>query len=366
MANEFEGSYIDWARRYLVTAKYNIGRSGLPPLTPDEFGLDISKLPVTVEDFAALRDYEARVAARYDVAPECVIATTGSSHANMLAAMAYVRHGDNVVVEQPAYEPLVTLFEYFGAEVRRLQRRFEAGFIPDPGELATLVDSRTKLLVLTNPHNPTGAHFDADTMRVLAGAMARVGGYVLVDEIYIDYFFENTPAPGSSVADNVIVTSSLTKVYGLGTLRAGWLLAARDLTAAIRRGIDYSVGNVSFPSCLLGTMVFDDFERFKEIARAKVAANRPHLVKFLTETPEIEAVVPPAGIVAFPRIKDARFDAMTLFHHLLSKYETTIVPGVFFDKFTRHFRVCVGPPTEIIEPGLANLKLALAELAARD
>lgn len=356
-------SYIDWARKNLVDAKFNLGRSGLPPLTPEEFDMDFSKLPVTVENFAFLREYENAIAERYGANPDGVVSANGSSHANMLAAMAFVKPGDNVVVEQPAYEPLITLFGYFGVEIRRLPRRPESGFIPDPDELAEIIDSRTRLVVLTNPHNPTAAFYGNDIALELAEVMASVDGYVLVDEIYLDYYFDNTPTPAGMLAPNIVTTSSLTKVYGLGTFRAGWVMTAPETAAVIRRGIDYSIGNPSFPSCMLATLVFKNLAKFSAISRNKTETNRAVLKRFLDSTPEIECVMPAAGIVAFPRIKSEKFDSLELFHYLLSKFETTIVPGRFFDGMNDHFRLCVGPPPTVIEPGLESLRHALKELS---
>lgn len=354
-------SYIDWARANIVGAKINLARSGLSPLTPEEFGLDISDLPVTVEDFAFLRRYEALVAERHGTSPDRVVASTGTSHANMLAAMAFVRPGDNVVVEMPTYEPLISLWRYFGVEVKRIARDYESGWKIDAAELERIADEKTKLLILTSPHNPSGATLSHEEIRALADIMARRGGVALVDEVYLDFWFDGR-APAGLLADNIITTSSLTKVYGLGTLRAGWALGNPQLISRMRRCIDYSVGNSSFPTLLIATRVFENFDRFTAHSKTRAEANRKLLLDWLATAPGIECFDPGAGIVYFPKITAPSLDSDGLFMHLRNKYDTTIVPGRFFDGMSKHFRLAIGAPEAETRQGLANLASALRDL----
>lgn len=379
-------SYIDWARKNLVGTKYNLGTSGMPPLTPDEFGLDISSLPVTVENYSVFSEFESRIAALYGARPAQVVSANGSSHANLLAAMALIRPGDAVIIESPAYEPIVTLFEYFGAEILRLPRRAENGWLPDVQELEKMADSRSKLLVMTNPHNPSGALFGEDVAAQLSQVMSRSGGYVLFDEIYLDFFGKSAPRPAGSFLENAISTSSLTKVYGLGTIRAGWAMAAPKVAAEIRRAIDYSVGNSSFPSFLVANLVLDNFERFRAHSKARHDENRAVFMSWLAAETRLECHLPDAGVIVFPKIVQGFADcsgaeeasresgendgasgdfesggapSMKLFKALKERYETAIVPGVFFDGMGEHFRLCFAPPRARLERALANLSAGL-------
>ncbi len=377
-------SYIDWARKNLVGTKFNLGTSGMPPLSPEEFGLDISNLPVTVEDYSVFREFETRVSALYGARPAQVVSANGSSHANLLVAMALLRPGDAVIIESPAYEPLVTLFEYFGAEIRRLPRRPENCWLPDVRELEKMADSRAKLLVMTNPHNPSGALFGEDFSAKLAEVMSRYGGFVLIDEIYLDFFGDAAPRPAGSFLENAISTSSLTKVYGLGTIRAGWAMASEPIAEKIRRAIDYSVGNSSFPSFLVANLVLDNFDRFKAHSMRRHDENRAIFKAWLAGEARLECHLPEAGVIVFSKIapcgsaKSSRKSienedaggsfhssgapSLQLFRVLREKYETAIVPGVFFDGMGDYFRLCFAPPREKLERALANLSAGLANL----
>lgn len=361
-------SYIAWARANIVGVPNNLARSGLASLAPDDFAIDIAGLPVTVEDYSVLSKFEERVANRYGVPPENVIALHGTSHGNLITAMTLIEPGCNVIVETPAYEPVLSVFQYFNVEIRRLPRRFEDGFLPCPDDLESLTDGGSRILVLTNLHNPSGAYIDEMLLVELAAAMKRCGGYVLVDEVYLDFMFENAPPPAAMLAANIITTSSLTKVYGLGTLRLGWAIARPSLIAKMRPAFDRSIGNPSFPSLLIGIKVFDDFERFVELSKSRAEKNRAHFLEWLEGDQYLETVVPRAGIISFPRLKEEileRYDTLDLFNHLRDKYNTTIVPGKFFDGMSAHFRLGIGAPLAEMKPSLENLGRAFDDLSSR-
>ena len=315
-----------------------------------------------------LTRFEERVAARYRVPPENVIALHGTSHGNLVTAMTLIEPGCNVIVETPAYEPVLSVFQYFNVEIRRLERRFEDGFVPRLDELESIADGGSRILVLTNLHNPSGAYIDEMLLVELAAVMKRCGGYVLVDEVYLDFMFEDAPPPAAMLGANIITTSSLTKVYGLGTLRLGWAIARPSLIAKIRPAFDRTIGNPSFPSLLIGLEVFEDFERFVSLSKSRAEKNRAHFIEWLEGDQYLETVVPRAGIISFPKLKEEmleRFDTLDLFTHLRDKYNTTIVPGKFFDGMSAHFRLGIGAPLAELAPSLENLGKALVDLSSR-
>src|SRR5262249_8118147 len=137
--------------------------------------------------------------------------------------------GDEVVVEQPVYEPMETLARHLGAVVRHLPRRFENGFRVDPDDARRAVTPRTRLVLLSNLNNPAPAAIDEGTIGALGVIVAPVGARIIVAEVYLDAAFEAPPPSAATLGDLFVVTSSLTKVYGLSGLRAGWIVAPPDL-----------------------------------------------------------------------------------------------------------------------------------------
>ena len=277
--------------------------------------------------------------------------------ANHLALAALAGPGDEVVIERPAYDPLVSVARYLGAEVRRFDRRAEDGFAVQPDEVARAVTPRTKAIVLTNLHNPSSAFIDTATLRRV-GAIARdVGARVLVDEVYLDSLFEKAP-PSSFHLDNgcFVVTSSLTKAYGLSGLRCGWVLAEPDLARRMWRIDDLFAANPPHVAEQLSAIALDHLPAIAARAKALLETNRQLMNEFLQSRTDLDSDRSEQGMTTFPRLKRGNVDEMCT--RLRDRYETTVVPGRFFE-MPDHFRVAIGCPTETLRQGLARLAGAL-------
>src|SRR5690242_2783733 len=161
---EARTAYIEWAK-LSASAKYNLAASG-------EKGLPLSELPVRLEvlELSAPGGYGyapllERLAARYGVSPKNVVTAIGTSMANYLAMSAVLEPGDEVVIEDPAYDPLVQVGRYLGAVVKRIPRRPENKFQIDVDELKKIVSGETRLIALTNLHNPSGVLLEEAALR---------------------------------------------------------------------------------------------------------------------------------------------------------------------------------------------------------
>jgi aspartate/methionine/tyrosine aminotransferase len=313
---------------------------------------------------------QQRLAHYNGVPEECVVAATGTSMANHLAMAAVLEPGDEVLLEQPVYGPLLDVAEYLGARVKCIPRRLEAAFALEPAELERTITCETRLIVLSNLHNPSGALMPDATLRAIGEMAHRVGAHVLVDEVYLEMLFDRG-APfsfplGQSMApsgDNpFIVTSSLTKVFGLSGLRCGWVLASPALARRMWLLNDLFGAVAAHPAERMSVMAFDHLEHFRDRARSLLAANRIVLDAFLDSRPELECFRPPAGTVVFPKL--ANGDPQTFLNLLREKYETTVVPGTFFE-MPQHFRIGIGGDTAILKAGLERLSAALDDFAKR-
>src|SRR5918997_6434230 len=210
--------YQRWAKTR-SQARFNLASSGLKNYPLAELPVRLEDLELSGPSWYGYEPLQAALAAKCQVPPECVVAATGTSMANHLVMAALLEPGDEVLIERPAYEPLVAVAQYLGAKVRRFARAFEDGFAVDPGLLERSVSARTRLIVLTNLHNPSGALADEGTLRRVQAVARGVGARVLVDEVYLETLFDEAPRSAFHLGDEFIVTSSLTKVYGLGGLR---------------------------------------------------------------------------------------------------------------------------------------------------
>src|SRR5207247_583804 len=178
---------------------------------------------------------DALVAHRH-VSPENVVTVSGgTSMADHLAMAPLLEHGDEVLIEQPTYDPLLAVAQYLGAKIKRFPRSFENEFKIDIDALEKQITKRTRLIVLTNLHNPSSALVDDAMLRQIRELTRGVGARVLVDEVYLEAMFENAPKPAIALGPEFVVTSSLTKGYGLSGLRCGWILAGPELADKMRR-----------------------------------------------------------------------------------------------------------------------------------
>ncbi len=348
--------YMTWAK-YHAAAKYNLANSGL-------LACELSDLPVRIDDIAfngrnhdGYRPLLEAIAARYGVAPECVVTAQGTSFANFLTMATVLESGDEVLIEKPAYDPFISTAAYLGAQIRRFERRFENGWQIDVDELQRLVSPRTKLIVLSNPHNPTGVVVNQATLARIGEIAAECGARVLVDEVYRDILFEDAPPVSFHLGGQFIVTSSLTKTYGLSGLRCGWVLCEPALAERMLRLNDLFGAVGVFVGDRLSVTAFQQLDQLLSRARAIIEPNRQLMGSFLHDHRDVlECVTAERTMIVFPRlINQASSDAL---HDRLRQAETSIVPGRFFE-MPNHFRLGFGIRTEDVAEGLRRLSQAL-------
>jgi aspartate/methionine/tyrosine aminotransferase len=359
--------YMEWAKT-CSHARFNLATSGVISVPLSEFPVRLDDLEITAPGAYGYRPLQQRLASHNCVPEECVVAATGTSMANHLAMAAVLDAGDEVLIEQPVYGPLLDVAEYLRARVKRLPRRFETGFALEPAMIKSAITNETRLIVLSNLHNPSGALMPAATLRAIGEMAQRVGAHVLVDEVYLDMLFDRG-APfcfqiGQTMAtagDNpFIVTSSLTKVYGLSGLRCGWVLASPPLAKRMWLLNDLFGAVAAHAAERMSVIAFDHLEQFRKRAQLLLTANRTVIDDFLDSRSDLKCFRPPAGTVFFPRLTHG--DPETFFKLLREKYETTVVPGAFFE-MPQHFRIGIGGETAGLRAGLERLSAALDEFA---
>ncbi len=301
-----------------------------------------------------------RIARKNGVAVECVVAADGTSMANHLAMAATFEPGDEVLIEQPVYELLVSTALYLGAKVRRFQRRFEENFRVDPKEIERQITPQTRLIVITNMHNPTGAFTDDETLRAVGDLAASVRARVLVDEVYLEAVFEQPTRSAFHLGPQFVITNSLTKAYGLSGLRCGWVLAEPVLAERIWKINDLYAATRVHAGERLSVLAFEHLPRIAQRAKAILDINRKRFHAWLDSHRQVECFRPPYGTVAAPKLRRGTVAEFCVL--LREKYETSVVPGGFFE-MPQHFRVGLGGDPEMTAAGLERLGKALDEYA---
>jgi len=351
-----QSDYMNFAKTE-KGAPYNLATSGVADCTLADLGATLDDLALHGPNAYGYGPLVDRIAARFAIPPACVVTAGGCSFANHLAMAALVEPGDEVLVEDPAYELLLSTLGYLQAQVRRFQRRPEAAWALDVEAITAALTPRTRLVVLTNLHNPSGDLADENTINAIAEVATKVGARVLIDEVYLELMFRAGEARTAFQPDgNVIVTSSLTKAYGLSGLRCGWVLAPAELAQRMRRLNDlYAVLPPHISECL-SVVAFDRLESLRARANALIDRNRAAYREILGQHPGLDQVVLDQGTTVFPRLLSG--DADTFFERLLARYETTVVPGRFFER-PDHIRIGLAGDPAMTRSGLERIAAAL-------
>jgi aspartate/methionine/tyrosine aminotransferase len=335
--------------------------SGLADLPLRDLHVSLDNLEITGGGYG-YGPLKHALAARYQVDADAIVTAAGTSFANHLAMAALVNPGDEVLIEHPAYEPLLALARYLGAEVKRFSRRFEDGFQLLPEEILRHVSSRTRLLVITNPHNPTGVLTGEETMKHVGQIARQVNARVLVDEVYIETLFEESPRTSFHLGNEFVITSSLTKAFGLSGLRCGWIFAEPELARRMWLLNDIFAATSVHAGERLSVLALQQIEEIAGRAHSLLDRNHRLLNQFLDTRDDLETIRPEFGTIMFPRLRNGSADH--LFELLREKYETSIVPGSFFE-MPAHFRIGLGGDSDSLAQGLERLGAALDEIGSR-
>ena len=350
--------YMTWAKHH-EKARWDLTGSNLLPCTMDDlpgareamelYGRNDDGWPPLVE----------AVAERFGVATREVATATGGSGANFLALAALVRPGDHVVVESPGYDPHGGAARFLGAEVSAFARRWDNGFRLDPEAVSNAMTSRTRAVILTNLHNPTGVHASAEELLEVGRVARSAGAKVIVDEVYLDAGFGVDSTPAARLGPEFISTSSLTKSYGLAGVRVGWLLAEPEVVERCLRVRDIVDAVGSIPSETIGALAFHHLDDLLDRAHSILSANHALMAAFVHRRAELDWTPPAGGGVAFPRLRGV--DDVEPFVQLAqNRYEVGVTPGRLFEA-PGHFRVALAGERSVLEQGLQQLDAALDE-----
>ncbi|HJS23525.1 MAG TPA: aminotransferase class I/II-fold pyridoxal phosphate-dependent enzyme, partial [Pyrinomonadaceae bacterium] len=227
-------------------------------------------------------------------------------------------------------------------------------------EIESLVSPKTRLIALTNLHNPSGVLIEDSTLKHLGEIARRVDARVLVDEVYMETLFEESPRTSFHLGNEFVVTSSLTKAFGLSGLRCGWIFAEPELAKRMWLLNDLFASTPVHAGERLSVVAMQQLAEIGARAQRLLDRNRKLLNEFLDTREDLEVVRPQFGTVMFPRVRHGTSEQLCRL--LREKYDTSIVPGSFFE-MPAHFRVGITGDTEMLEEGLRRLAQALDEIS---
>ena len=354
--------------------RYNLSESGVHPLSIQELlGLaGASAVPLLDVRLGYSQSngtdlLRGRIAALYPGAsPEQVLVTTGSSEANFVLCWRLIEPGDKVAIMLPNYLQTWGLAQNFGAEVRGFELHEERGWEPFVEEIRSAIAPGTKLVVVTNPHNPTGHVLSDEARRAIVERSAEVGAWLLADEVYQGAELDGRATPsfwGSH--ERVIVVNGLSKAYGLPGLRIGWIVAPAALTAEAWARHDYTTIGPSGAGDHLAGVALEPLVRDKLLERTRriLKANYPVLEAWLKQFGDAFRWHPPqAGAICWVRYRQG-VGALDVVEKLRAEHSVLLVPGEHFG-VPGHLRFGYGDELQHFQEALAETERGLKRIFA--
>ena len=302
------------------------------------------------------------VCARYGVRPECVITSTGVTSALSMIVKAFVAPGDHVLVERPGFDLLGLTARDMGAHVGYVER-LAPDFRFDLSAIKSRLLPTTRLMMITNLNNPTGAHVGSDEIRSIAAELARVNALLVVDEVYSDFARPDFAAPAATIGDNIISTNSLTKVFGLHALKCGWLIAASEIIGRLQNDMTEGDTGISKLSHAVAAHVLELPGAFDAHWKSILGASRPvveYHAQNMMAAGLIDGLIPRFGCMYFPKVLGVN-DTIGLARRLWERYDILVAPGEYFGT-AGYIRIGFGGSSAELDKGLLRLQDALREL----
>ncbi len=354
-----------WMNAHETTATWNIAETCVHSLTLDELlklsgdadgvvrGLKGTWLGYG--DIVGSPRLRAAIAALYGerIGPDEVLTANGAIGANFLALYALVEPGSTVVSVQPTYQQLYSVPESLGAEVRTLRLREEDGYLPDVAALRALTDDRTRLIVLNNPNNPTGALIDESLLREIVAVASERDAWLFCDEVYRKLEHEpGTTAP--SVADlyeKGVSSGSMSKTYSLAGLRTGWVVGPPEVIQRCLDVRDYTTISAGVLDDALAAVALEHIDAVLERSLAIVRGNLAIVDDWIGSEPRLRYVLPRAGTIALVRY-DYDVPSVDFCQSMFDLNGAFVMPGVAFGE-EHAVRLGYACARDVLEGGLA-------------
>ena len=358
-----------WMRQYYFNTKYDIGSSGVEPFS---FGELRQLLELTDDDLNRIVFYDSPTLGGLDLKkaiadrwgsgdPDAVMISHGSSEAIYLTMNVILREGDEVVVLDPCYQQLSSIAESIGCRLKSWPLRSEHGFAPEIEEALSLIDSRTRMIIVNFPHNPTGVSISEATQQRLISAAAEVGAYLVWDAAFGDLSYNMPPLNSPTMYyDRAISIGTMSKAYGLPGLRVGWCIASPQLLSLYSHMRDYITLHLSPLVEQIACRTVQKADVLLAIRMEQVRTNLAILEDWMNNHRELVSWTPPqGGVCVFPRLL-AVPDVEEFCHRLAGEYDVLLVPGTCFNN-PQHVRLGFGGSTSSFQEGLSRLSDALSK-----
>lgn len=358
--------------------KYNLAESGATDLSLGELldicGEDIENLkPLSLINPDTMGSIELRkeISKCYKkVDVDNVLVTCGMSEALFSFFNVILNPGDEVIAEFPGFQPLYQVPASIGCKIRFLDLLECENYIPEPKKIEKLVTKKTKLIIINNPHNPTGSTADKRKIEEIAEIAREIDAYLLFDEHYKFLpLVEGTDLLPSgfdickTLHKKVAATGSITKCFGVNGLRVGWLISNPDLLDECRSYKDYLTHVTPPINDYLAMISLKNKNRLIRLKKKSILENLNRLNRFMSKNSNFLEYIPPTGgVVCFPKLK-SNGNSKYFCRGLLEKYDLSLLPGFAFDA-SPYFRLNFGVESKHFGEALELVQTYIEEIQA--
>ncbi len=357
---------------------FNLSESGVSPLSLGEIvpgkkqHSELDSLPLAYPHSTGRESLRRNIARFYGSGDyKSALLVNGGSEANYVTLWGLIGASDRVAFMLPNYMQGWGLARAYGRQadgyklVMKRDARGNWKWQLDVASLKKAVTRKTKLIVVTNPNNPTGYVLSEDEMQIIIDEARRVGAWIVADEIYRGAELSGSLTPTFfGRYEKVIVTGGLSKAFGLPGLRAGWIVAPPKIIGHLSQYHDYLTLTPSYLSDYLANIVMQPKRRDEVLKRTRgiIGTNLPVLEKWLAKHADIvDYARPDAGAIATVRYR-LPITSVALFNRLREEQSVLITPGAHFGIGGRYLRIGFGYDLTQTQQGLRRISRLLKEL----
>lgn len=340
-----------WFLKY-PSAPFNLAESGVDGQTLNDLLTltntstdDLLKISLENNDTHGSLGLRNSIASLYDdINRDQILLTHGTTEAIFMYYHIRYRPQANIVVPFPTFEILYQVPKYLGYEIRFVKLTPENNFRPNLEEFSKLVDENTEVIILNNPHNPTGIVYSQDEIESIIELAQKHNCEILADEHYRFISYENQEIIPSLItqSSNIVSLGSIGKCFGCIGLRVGWIVASKELITSCRDFKDYTTHTVCSINDFIVQSTLENWQKIVPKYKGWISNNLQQFREFINQHHDlIDWIEPQAGIVAFPFFTDKSINSYDFCQKLVEKTGVMVLPGEAFE-IPGHFRICLG------------------------
>ena len=327
-----------WQSAWENRVRINLSESGVhaPPLAEllaltDRDPADLLALTQGYSQSEGTERLRTAIAAQYPGATaDHVTVTIGSAEANFIACWSLLSPGDHVAVLAPTYMQVPGLARNLGCTVSEFSLHAECEWEPEPAEIVRAIRPGTKLVLVTNPNNPTGKVLSVPAREAILARVRAVGAWLLADEVYQGAERSGITTPSFWGADErVIAVNGLSKAWGLPGLRIGWMVSTPALREKLVHRHDYTVIGPGPTQDWLATAALGARDAILARTRGVLSANYPVMEAWLSARGRFTWRAPDCGAIVFAKVEHP-LPTLDLVEQIRRDADVLLVPGDHF------------------------------------